>query len=207
MAEEVIQGPVIAPAASPQVESGACGDDVELVKQCLGGQEKAWSALIRKYKRLIYSIPFRYGLSADDASDIFQAVCLDLFSELENLKRVESLRAWIITVTVHKSYHWKKQRRGTDVEIDGLEPEQAEAIANVPAGDDVERFEKEQIVRDAIGQLPSRCVEMVRLLFYREPPLPYTEVGRRLGLATGSIGFIRGRCLQKLRKILGAMGF
>ena len=48
---------------------------------------------------------------------------------------------------------------------------------------------------------------MVRLLFYEQPPLPYNEVARRLGLATGSIGFIRGRCLQKLRAQLKAAGF
>jgi len=47
----------------------------------------------------------------------------------------------------------------------------------------------------------------VRLLFYEQPPIPYDEVARRLGLATGSIGFIRGRCLKKLRANLKASGF
>ena len=48
---------------------------------------------------------------------------------------------------------------------------------------------------------------MIRLLFYADPPLPYREVARRLGLATGSIGFIRGRCLRRLEKTLREMGF
>jgi DNA-directed RNA polymerase specialized sigma24 family protein len=48
---------------------------------------------------------------------------------------------------------------------------------------------------------------MIRLLFYVEPPLPYREVAQRLGLAVGSIGFIRGRCLKRLQKTLLAMGF
>lgn len=206
MPQELMQSPDIAAAAGPTFEAGPSTDDVELVKKCLAGHEEAWTELIRKYKRLVYSIPFRYGLSADDAADIFQAVCLDLFTDLENLRKVESLRSWIITVTVHKSYHWKKQRRG-DVDIDAMEPEQADAIASVPPPADLERFEKEQIVREAVSQLPARCVEMVRLLFYREPPLAYVEVARRLGLATGSIGFIRGRCLQRLEKMLQTMGF
>ena len=55
------------------------------------------------------------------------------------------------------------------------------------------------MLRDAIQELPDRCREMVRLLFYHQPPLPYKEVADRLGLAEGSIGFIRGRCLKKLR--------
>jgi DNA-directed RNA polymerase specialized sigma24 family protein len=47
---------------------------------------------------------------------------------------------------------------------------------------------------------------MIRLLFYQQPPLPYAEVAERLGLATGSIGFIRGRCLKKLEAALGELG-
>ncbi len=71
----------------------------------------------------------------------------------------------------------------------------------------VQELEQEQIVRESIARLPERCQEMVRLLFYEEPPIPYEEVARRLGLATGSIGFIRGRCLNRLKKILEEAGF
>ena len=69
------------------------------------------------------------------------------------------------------------------------------------------QFEQEQIVREVVAGLPPRHRELVRLLFFEQPPLPYAEVGRRLGLATGSIGFIRGRCLEKLRKALVEFGF
>jgi RNA polymerase sigma factor (sigma-70 family) len=194
----------------PEPEETAIRDwsDERLVKECLNGNEEAWAALIQKYKRLIYSIPFKYGASQDDSADIFQGVCLELFSELSNLRKVESLRSWIITVTVHKSFHWKKQQRPMDVEIDGMESdtnepvEPGEAIPEVLAD-----LEQQQIVREAIAKLPKRCAELVKLLFYEHPPLPYAEVASKLGLATGSIGFIRGRCLTKLQKILVETGF
>ena len=70
-----------------------------------------------------------------------------------------------------------------------------------------DELEREQMLRDATMRLPPRCQEMIRLLFYTDPPLPYREDARRLGLATGSIGFIRGRCLQRLQKTLKGMGF
>ena len=40
------------------------------------------------------------------------------------------------------------------------------------------------------------------MLFYEQPARPYADIARSLGLAEGSIGFIRGRCLGKLRKLL-----
>jgi RNA polymerase sigma factor (sigma-70 family) len=181
-------------------------DDARLVRECLDGNERAWSELVDKYKRLIFSIPFRYGASRDDAADIFQAVCLEMFSQLGNLRKVESLRSWLITVTVHKSFHWKKQQRPQDVEIDAMEQEQVEEVA-AAAPEMLEEVEREQVVRDAIRGLKPRCAEMIRLLFYEDPPLPYTEVAQRLGLATGSIGFIRGRCLKHLGLALRKLGF
>src|SRR5439155_969343 len=62
-------------AAKMQRESRASWPDDRLVAECLQGDEKAWSALVDKYKNLIFSIPIKLGLY-DDAADIFQAVCL-----------------------------------------------------------------------------------------------------------------------------------
>ena len=65
----------------------------------------------------------------------------------------------------------------------------------------------EQLVRDSIEQLPPRCRQMITLLFFEQPPQPYNEVAEKLGLARGSIGFIRGRCLKRLKRILQDKGF
>jgi RNA polymerase sigma factor (sigma-70 family) len=69
------------------------------------------------------------------------------------------------------------------------------------------QVEKEQIVRDAITELSPRCERMVRMLFFETPPRPYEEIAQELDIATGSIGFIRGRCLGKLKQQLENMGF
>jgi DNA-directed RNA polymerase specialized sigma subunit len=55
--------------------------DEQLIARCLKGDQEAWSALIEKYKNLIYSIPIKLGMH-QDAADIFQSVCVDLLSEL-----------------------------------------------------------------------------------------------------------------------------
>lgn len=179
-------------------------EDAQLVAACLQGDQQAWEALIDKYKRLIYSIPFRYGATPEDAADVFQSVCIEVFNSLGQLKNAESLRSWLITVAIRQSYRWKK-KQSNHVELDAMEPEAAEELAAVP--ETVLQIQQEQIVREVVEKLPPRCAELVRLLFFEQPPLPYAEVARRLGLATGSIGFVRGRCLERLRKILVESGF
>ena len=68
-------------------------------------------------------------------------------------------------------------------------------------------LQKEQMLRDAIGSLDPRCQQLVQILFFESPARPYKDVAKSLGLATGSIGFIRARCLGKLGEKLKEMGF
>jgi len=179
--------------------------DTRLVRACLSGDEHAWATLIAKYKNLIYSIPMKYGASPEDAADIFQAVCLELFSELPRLRKPDSLRSWLITVAAHQSFHWKRKvRHRAEDELTDLE---AEKLGVEPASNLIEQVEREQMLREAVAALPARCQEMIRLLFYHQPQLSYQDVAARLGLATGSIGFIRGRCLRRLQRTLEKWGF
>jgi RNA polymerase sigma factor (sigma-70 family) len=182
-------------------------DDARLVQACREGDQEAWRVLIDRYRRLIYSIPARYGAQPADAADIFQAVCLELYAELPRLRKVQSLRSWLISVTAHQAYHWKRRvrRRQADTN-DALDPETSQASDPVPP-EIIEAAEREQIFRDAIAGLPPRCAEMIRLLFYEDPPLPYAQVAKRLGLAIGSIGFVRGKCLKKLERLLADAGY
>jgi RNA polymerase sigma factor (sigma-70 family) len=189
--------------AKPELEQRSAWTDERLVRECLAGREEAWSALIDKYKKLIYSIPVKWNLSREDANDIFQAVCVDLYSELSRLREPRALPKWLIQTTVHKCARMKqRQSRFVDNEItDDLMPLE-------PGADRlVEEVEREQILRDAIGGVPARCAQMIRMLFFDTPARSYTEIASELGLATGSIGFIRGRCLDKLRKQLESFGF
>jgi len=177
--------------------------DFEIVKACLAGHDEAWSELIGRYKNLIYSIPLRYGLDASDAADIFQSVCLDLYSELPKIRKIESLKSWLGRVTLNKCYHWRQEQRRTGP----LDPSHDETASELPLPSfDMLQLETDQLVRDSIHRLPERCRRLIHFLFYENPPRPYDEVAKELGLATGSIGFIRSRCLNNLCKILKSMG-
>jgi RNA polymerase sigma factor (sigma-70 family) len=179
--------------------------DTRLVRKCLHGDEDAWSALIEKYKKLIYSIPVKYGFSADDANDIFQGVCLELLSELPKLRRPKALPKWLMQITSHKCFHRKRQQQRTEAPGDG---EQTREQAVPPQMEGILReAEEEQKLRDALSALTPRCRQLVEMLFFEEPARPYKDAAASLGIAEGSIGFIRQRCLDRLRKQLVEAGF
>lgn len=185
---------------------GPQSSDACLVDGCLRGDERAWAVLIARYQRLIYSIPIKYGAPREDAADIFQTVCLELFRELPRLRNRDNLRPWLMTVAAHQAFHWKRRerrQREARSEVPAAETRQDAVLPTTLAAD----VEHEQIVREAVDRLPARCRDMVRLLFFEQPPRPYAEVAHRLGLARGSIGFIRARCLERLQRALEELGF
>ena len=178
--------------------------DSRLIQECLNGNEAAWSALIAKYKNLIFSIPVRYGFSEEDSADIFQAVCMDLLAELSSLREPNALAGWLIQVTRNKCFHRKQaQQRQKLQEVDDLDsyasPEEPKDFAL--------QVQQEQMLREALLALSPRCQRLVRMLFFEMPARPYQQVAKDLDLASGSIGFIRKRCLDKLRQRLEQVGF
>lgn len=195
----------VAAALADQASSEST--DAQLVRRCLAGEQAAWDLLIDRYKRLIYSIPFKYGATADDAADIFQAVCVDLITELPKLRKPDAVKSWLISVTRHKSLRWKTRARREQGWDSPGEFEEAVAADEPNAAQVMEEVQRDQDVRMALTELPDRCRRLMEMLFYGNPPPPYADVARMLGLATGSIGFIRGRCLKKLEAALKARGY
>ena len=63
------------------------------------------------------------------------------------------------------------------------------------------------MLREAVATLTPQCRRLVELLFLEIPPRPYAEVAAELGLALGSIGFTRQKCIERLRRNLDDLGF
>jgi RNA polymerase sigma factor (sigma-70 family) len=180
-------------------------DDQRLLAACRKGNQEAWATLVAKYKNLVYSIPIKMGLH-EEAQDIFQAVFLDLLAGLPDIREPQALAKWLIQVCYHKCLHCRTHgKRQSPLESEQIE---TQVDAGAPTLEEVLiEAQREQAVRDSLRLLSPRCERLVRLLFYETPARPYQEIARTLGLATGSIGFIRGRCLAHLRKQLERLGF
>ena len=177
-------------------------EDTKLVGACLKGDEQAWVALVDKYKDLIYAIALRYGAQPADAADIFQAVWIKAYAKLEKLRNQGSVRSWLMTITRNECHHWKQKERGLALR-QARNSEDIESDSDVAVDPvSIEDLEQDQLIRDAVASLPDRCRELVEMLFFEELPMPYKHAAEILGLAGGSVGFIRGNCLKKLRKAL-----
>ena len=177
--------------------------DAELVSLCLQGDAQAWEALIVRYKRLIYSIPVRFGFSSADAADVFQSVCLKLIEHLHRLKDETKVSAWLITTTTRQCIHLKflRQREPGAEEDFEESPDPADDLESVRI-----QTEEQQNVRDAVGQLPERCRTLLEVLYFDLKSPSYDDISEMLKMPVASIGPTRARCLEKLKALLRRRG-
>jgi RNA polymerase sigma factor (sigma-70 family) len=195
------------PSARTTVSADTWTED-RLVKECLKGNEEAWSALVDRYKNLVYSIPLKYGITGDDSSDIFQAVFFELLSHLGEIRNPKALPMWLIQTASRKCLAFKRgTNRFTALEDEEAAGEQFGHEDPAVGEQALHEYQQEHSLGVALEKLSPRCRRLVHMLFFEVPARPYEEIAQDLGLKTGSIGFIRGRCLDKMRSFLDQAGF
>lgn len=181
--------------------------DARLIQQCLQGDEDAWDRLLRRYGGLVYSTALRCGLSHDDAADVLQLVSMAMLEHLADLRDTTRLVPWLATTTRRFALQILERTRRQKGALDTVAQE---AEASLPAEADMAQamldMRDQQLVREAMELLPERCRRLLTMLFSNDP-LPYAEIAKSLGVAIGSLGPTRRRCLDKLRAILEELDF
>jgi RNA polymerase sigma factor (sigma-70 family) len=175
----------------------ASKSDRYLIRACRKGQVEAWQGLLDKYERIVFAIPRRYGLSVDDAADVTQLTFTILVESIERLPEDSKLGGWLTTVA--RRHTWRllerNRRQGVDkyATLDEGNPTPADTDA-------LENWELGEWLEQELSKIGKSCRNLLFAL-YLDPGQPsYAEVAARLGMAVGSVGPTRMRCLERMRR-------
>jgi RNA polymerase sigma factor (sigma-70 family) len=174
--------------------------DRDLILDCRNGDLGAWQRLLDRYERLVFSIPRRYGLSREDAADITQLTFTILFQSMDTLSEDSTLGAWLTTVA--RRHTWRRLDRKRREEAGWYGSSSEKILLADTDTEDVERWELTEWLNHGLSLVGKSCRDLLSAL-YLDPKQPsYAEVAGRLGMAVGSVGPTRIRCLKRLRRIL-----
>ena len=172
---------------------------IALVARVGDGDQDAWDELIERYSPLVWSICARYQLSRQDVADVGQNVWLLLVEQIGKLREPAALPGWLATTTKRECLRVLRAVRRH--EHAGLPPE--DQMPPDPAATTIEQeiitAERNAALRAAFAELPQPCRELLSMLM-SDPSPAYAEISARLGMAVGSIGPTRARCLERLRR-------
>ena len=171
-------------------------DDSAVLAASLAGDQVAWSELIARYSRLVYSIPHRYGLDREACDDVFQEVFTIFVRQLPRIRRQSGLPKWFITTTHRVCRQSFKRAQKMAGEMPGT------LASRQPPPDVAVEWERQHLLRQALRRLGGPCEQLLVALYTEQGGTSYAEVAEQLNIPEGSIGPARGRCLRKLSDIL-----
>src|SRR3954462_14633774 len=87
-----------------------------LVEAAKRGDDKAFEALVRRYRKRIYALALHMTRSASEADDITQEVFLKAYRALPQFEGRSQFFTWVYRMTVNRSLNARRDRarRGED---------------------------------------------------------------------------------------------
>ncbi|MDE2905372.1 MAG: RNA polymerase sigma factor [Acidobacteriota bacterium] len=158
-----------------------------LIEACLRGDQTAWDAIVRRYRRKVFNVAYTFVGRHDEAEDLTQDIFLKVFKALGTFDRRANFTTWIISVSrnlcIDHYRRVRKEREVVDHRVDASE------LTPVSGGLDafarLDRFDRRALLREALAALPETLREAVALRDLQE--LSYQEIASQLGLPDGTV--------------------
>lgn len=77
-------------------------EDVQLVQQCLSGDELSMRAFLSKYQGLVFSLCLRMLGHREDAEDVAQDSLVRVFRNLEKWDQQRPIKPWLLTIAANR---------------------------------------------------------------------------------------------------------
>lgn len=132
--------------------------DHALVESALGGDNRAFEALVRRNEKRVYRTTLAVTANPADAEEAMQETFIKAYMNLSRFRRDSRFSTWITRIAVNEALQILRKRRPTDSLDDPETPEAVFRPQRIETWQDPERRyaaqEVKEIVEQAIANLP-----------------------------------------------------
>jgi len=168
--------------------------DTELLRRHLAGDAEAFGALVRRYRRELFTFLARFVGDATLAEDIFQETFLQLHLSGAMFDPKRRLKPWLFTIAANKARDaMRSRRRKQAAPLDaavGGEDDHTSYIdlmpSDIPAPDEKSlNLELRQSVQRIVNEMPDNLRIVLVMSYFHE--LPYKEIAEILEVPLGTV--------------------
>jgi RNA polymerase sigma-70 factor (ECF subfamily) len=159
----------------------------ELIERCLKGDQSAWEAIVRLYRRKVFNVAYKFVGRHDQAEDLTQDVFLKLYKSLDTFDRRANFQTWLISVSRNLCIdHYRSVRKERETVNRDVDPSDLAPASPGPRADtQLELRDRVQLLRRALDELAPTLRTAVMMRDIQE--MTYQEIADRLDLPEGTV--------------------
>lgn len=183
--------------------------DPEVIKQCQGGDERAFEVLYNSLKENLFRWIFSLMRNHDDAEEVFQECVIRLFRHIGSLREPERFSHWLYRIVVNQcNTHRARMGRNVHVTLEEsieVKPEDFVFKSAVPENPRRSLMRKElmDFINRNIAALPPK--QRMAVILFDVEGLSIREVAEYLGCSEGAVKFNIHEGRKKLRITLSPL--
>jgi RNA polymerase sigma-70 factor (ECF subfamily) len=159
----------------------------QIIQRCLSGDQAAWEAIVRLYRRKVFNIAYTFVGTHDGAEDLTQDVFLKLFKSLDTFDRRANFQTWLISVSrnlcidYYRSVRKERQTINREMDASALTP----VATTIGPHAQLEQADRVALLRKALDRLAPTLRTAVVLRDIQE--LSYQEIAEKLKVPEGTV--------------------
>ena len=164
------------------------GKDSKITDETMNALEKKFAQMVGEHKSTIYTVCYMFSQDADEVSDLFQEVLINLWKGFEGFEHRSDIKTWIYRVALNTCISIDRKKRRS---------------ASVPLTLDINLFEDRDEDSRQVDMLHKRISKLqpfdraIVLLWLED--LSYEEIGQIVGITAKNVS-VRLFRIQKKKK-------
>ncbi|MBS3734037.1 MAG: sigma-70 family RNA polymerase sigma factor [Phycisphaerae bacterium] len=169
--------------------------DAELLQQYIAGDAAAFSTLIGRYRRELFTFLMRFTADAALAEDAFQEAFLQVHLSAGAFDPTRRFKPWLFTIAANKArdaMRWRRRRHAAplDATVEG-ETGDADTYGSLmpadvpPPAESLSNQETRRRVQNIVSDMPDHLRLVLLLSYFHD--MPYKDIAEALDVPLGTV--------------------
>jgi RNA polymerase sigma-70 factor (ECF subfamily) len=177
------------------------GEEAALVRSAQGGDQKAFTAIVRAYQRHVYRVAYSLSRNASDADDLAQETFVRAYQAIGRFRVGEPLYPWLARIATNLTFSlFRSRRRRPETALEPMLEAGAQWGVNDDPADHAAAGERDTRVRAAFEKLSPEHQAVLALRAVQD--LSYQEIADALRVPPGTVMSRLSRARAELKRLL-----